>query len=58
MFCILSELELTMSSKLVLQPLPCGPIVADELYWFLAVSCRFLNTDPVFQEQLHNFCVT
>ena len=53
----MSELELTMSSKLVLQPLPCGSIVADELYWFLAVSCRFLNTDSMFQKQLHNFRV-
>jgi hypothetical protein len=47
-------LELSMSSELMLQPLPRGSIVADKLDWCLAVRCWLVYTDTMFQEQLHD----
>ena len=44
-----------MSSELMLQPLPCVPIVADELDWCLPVGRCGRHTDAVFQQQLHDF---
>ena len=51
-------LELAVLSELMLQPLPCVPIVADELDWCLPVGRRRRNTDAVFQQQLHDFRMT